>query len=51
MGDADVVFKCVRTNDSIDDLLRFTNMGGKLVMVGLFGENKKWTGLHYGLRN
>jgi len=49
VGGADVVFECVGTDDSIDDALRFTNMGGKLVMVGLVGETKKvdWTPLWF----
>lgn len=44
-GGADVVFECVGNDESIDDALRFTRAGGRLVLVGLVGISKKidWT--------
>ncbi|MGQ9626574.1 MAG: zinc-dependent alcohol dehydrogenase [Anaerolineae bacterium] len=44
-GGADVVFECVGSDDSIDDALRFTRAGGRLVLVGLVGISKEvdWT--------
>jgi threonine dehydrogenase-like Zn-dependent dehydrogenase len=35
IGGADVVFECVGGDDSIDDALRFTRAGGRVVLVGL----------------
>ncbi len=45
MGGADVVFECVGSDSSIDDALRFTGEGGKVVLVGLAGLAKgiDWT--------
>jgi threonine dehydrogenase-like Zn-dependent dehydrogenase len=44
-GGADVVYECVGSDTSIDDALRFTKAGGKLVLVGLVGVTRKvdWT--------
>ncbi|MCX7846402.1 MAG: alcohol dehydrogenase catalytic domain-containing protein [Dictyoglomaceae bacterium] len=49
VGGGDVVFECVGTDDSVDDALRFTKAGGRLVLVGLIGETKKvdWTPLWF----
>jgi threonine dehydrogenase-like Zn-dependent dehydrogenase len=45
VGGADVVYECVGKDDSIDDALRFTRAGGKMVLVGLAAVTKKvdWT--------
>ncbi|HOJ92378.1 MAG TPA: alcohol dehydrogenase catalytic domain-containing protein [Dictyoglomaceae bacterium] len=45
IGGADVVYECVGSDSSIDDALRFTKQGGKLVLVGLVGvtKNVDWT--------
>ena len=45
VGGADLVFECVGTDESIDDALRFTRSGGKMVLVGLAAIPKKvdWT--------
>lgn len=42
---ADVVFECVGTDESIDDALRFTRSGGRMVLVGLAAIPRKidWT--------
>jgi L-iditol 2-dehydrogenase len=42
---ADMVFECVGTDESIDDALRFTRSGGKMVLVGLAAIPRKidWT--------
>ncbi|MGE5572021.1 MAG: zinc-binding dehydrogenase, partial [Bacteroidota bacterium] len=44
-GGADVVFECVGSSTSIDDALRFTRSGGKMVLVGLaaFPRGVDWT--------
>lgn len=44
-GGADVVFECVGTSTSIDDALRFTRSGGRMVLVGLaaFPRGVDWT--------
>jgi len=44
-GGADVVFECVGSPTSIDDCLRFTRAGGKMVLVGLasFPKGVDWT--------
>ncbi len=44
-GGADVVYECVGSDTSIDDALRFTRAGGRLVLVGLVGTTRKvdWT--------
>ena len=44
-GGADVVFECVGNATSIDDSLRFTRAGGKVVLVGLasFPKGVDWT--------
>jgi len=44
-GGADVVFECVGSATSIDDCLRFTRSGGKMVLVGLaaFPRGVDWT--------
>ena len=44
-GGADVVFECVGSATSIDDSLRFTRAGGKVVLVGLASYPKgiDWT--------
>jgi threonine 3-dehydrogenase len=45
VGGADVVYECVGSDDSIDDALRFTRSGGRLVLVGMAGQTKRvdWT--------
>ncbi len=44
-GGADVVFECVGSSTSIDDALRFTRSGGRMVLVGLaaFPRGVDWT--------
>ncbi len=44
-GGADVVFECVGSPRSIDDALRFTRSGGRMVLVGLvaFPRGVDWT--------
>lgn len=44
-GGADVVFECVGNSTCIDDSLRFTKAGGKVVLVGLasFPKGVDWT--------
>jgi len=44
-GGADVVFECVGSSTSIDDALRFTRSGGRMVLVGLaaFPKGVDWT--------
>ncbi len=44
-GGADVVFECVGNATGIDDSLRFTKAGGKVVLVGLasFPKGVDWT--------
>jgi len=48
-GGADVVFECVGTDDTIDDALRFTRPGGRMVLIGLAGTTRKvdWTPLWF----
>ncbi|MGB7290918.1 MAG: alcohol dehydrogenase catalytic domain-containing protein [Thermodesulfobacteriota bacterium] len=45
VGGADLVFECVGNDSSIDDALRFTRTGGKMVLLGLAAYHKKvdWT--------
>ena len=45
VGGADLVFDCVGSGDSIDDALRFTRSGGKMVLMGLaaFPKGIDWT--------
>ncbi|MGE5573804.1 MAG: zinc-dependent alcohol dehydrogenase [Bacteroidota bacterium] len=44
-GGADLVFECVGSSTSIDDALRFTRSGGRMVLVGLaaFPKGVDWT--------
>ncbi len=44
-GGADLVFECVGSSTSIDDALRFTRSGGRMVLVGLaaFPRGVDWT--------
>jgi threonine dehydrogenase-like Zn-dependent dehydrogenase len=44
-GGADIIYECVGSDTSIDDALRFTKAGGRLVLVGLVGVTKRvdWT--------
>jgi threonine dehydrogenase-like Zn-dependent dehydrogenase len=45
VGGADLVFECIGSEESIDDALRFTKSGGKVVLVGLATIPKRvdWT--------
>lgn len=45
VGGADVVYECVGNGDSIDDALRFTRAGGRVVLAGLAAMPKgiDWT--------
>jgi len=45
IGGADIVYECVGDGSSLDDGLRFTRSGGKMVLVGLAGIPKgvDWT--------
>jgi len=45
IGGADIVYDCVGSGTSLDDGLRFTRSGGKMVLVGLAGMPKgvDWT--------
>jgi L-iditol 2-dehydrogenase len=45
VGGADVVFECVGHSDTIDDALRFTRAGGRVVIAGLASlpKNVDWT--------
>lgn len=45
VGGADLSFDCVGSGDSIDDTLRFTRSGGRMVLVGLAALPKEidWT--------
>ncbi len=45
VGGAGLVFDCVGSGDSLDDALRFTRSGGKVVLVGLAALPKRidWT--------
>ncbi|HKC18240.1 MAG TPA: zinc-binding dehydrogenase, partial [Candidatus Dormibacteraeota bacterium] len=40
LGGADVTFECVGRADSLNDAVRFTREGGKVVAVGMPGEEK-----------
>jgi threonine dehydrogenase-like Zn-dependent dehydrogenase len=40
LGGADVTFECVGRADSLNDAVRFTREGGKVVVVGMPGEEK-----------
>ena len=44
-GGADVVYECVGTDMTMNDALRFTKSGGKLVIIGIVGKTSKvdWT--------
>ncbi len=37
LGGADITFECVGSDSSIDDCLRLTRNGGKVVLVGVPG--------------
>ncbi|MFQ6058134.1 MAG: zinc-binding dehydrogenase [Anaerolineae bacterium] len=45
VGGADLVFDCVGSDESLDDALRFTRSGGRMVLVGLAAVPKgvDWT--------
>jgi threonine dehydrogenase-like Zn-dependent dehydrogenase len=49
VGGADLVFECVGSDSSVDDALRLTKEGGKIVLIGLLGFTKKvdWTPLWF----
>ena len=49
IGGADVVFDCVASSESIDDALRFTAAGGRMVLVGMPGipRGVDWTSMWY----
>jgi len=49
IGGADVTFDCVASSASIDDAIRFTRSGGRLVLVGMPGIPRgiDWTPLWY----
>ncbi|HEY1419453.1 MAG TPA: zinc-binding dehydrogenase [Candidatus Dormibacteraeota bacterium] len=40
LGGADITFECVGSADSLNDAVRFTREGGKVVAVGMPGEEK-----------
>jgi threonine dehydrogenase-like Zn-dependent dehydrogenase len=40
LGGADVTFECVGRADSLNDAVRFTREGGKVIVVGMPGEEK-----------
>lgn len=44
-GGADVVFECVGNNQSVNDALRFSKSGGKIILLGLTGilDQIDWT--------
>ncbi len=46
-GGADITYECVGTNESIDDSIRLTRSGGRLVLVGVPGVARgiDWTGI------
>lgn len=45
VGGADLVFECIGSEESVDDPIRFTKSGGKMVLVGLAAIPKRvdWT--------
>jgi L-iditol 2-dehydrogenase len=45
VGGADMVFDCVGSDDTLDDALRFTASGGKMILVGAAGiaKNVDWS--------
>jgi L-iditol 2-dehydrogenase len=45
VGGADIVYECIGNDDSVDDALRMTAAGGKVVLIGLAGQLKRvdWT--------
>jgi threonine dehydrogenase-like Zn-dependent dehydrogenase len=45
VGGADVVYECIGNDGSVDDALRMTAGGGKVVLIGLAGQLKSvdWT--------
>jgi threonine dehydrogenase-like Zn-dependent dehydrogenase len=49
LGGADVIFDCVASSQSIDDAMRFTAAGGRLVLVGMpaIPRGVDWTPLWY----
>lgn len=49
VGGADVTFECVGSQTAVDDALRLTRSGGKVVIAGAPGEIKKldWTSLFF----
>ena len=40
LGGADITFECVGRTDSLNDAVRFTREGGKVIVVGMPGEEK-----------
>jgi threonine dehydrogenase-like Zn-dependent dehydrogenase len=40
LGGADITFECVGRADSLNDAVRFTREGGKVIVVGMPGEEK-----------
>ncbi len=49
IGGADVTLDCIGSSASIDDSIRFTNAGGKVVLIGMPGipSNIDWTAIWY----
>lgn len=47
LGGADITFECVGSSSSLDDAVRLTRSGGKVVLVGMLGVAKgvDWTNL------
>jgi threonine dehydrogenase-like Zn-dependent dehydrogenase len=45
VGGADIVYECIGNHGSVDDALRMTAAGGKVVLIGLAGQLKSvdWT--------
>lgn len=49
VGGVDVTFDCIGSSVTIDDALRFTRAGGKVILVGMPGipKNIDWTSIWY----
>lgn len=49
VGGVDVTFDCIGSSASIDDCIRFTVAGGRMVLIGMPGipSNVDWTGIWY----
>lgn len=48
-GGVDITFDCVGSSSTIDDALRFTQVGGEVVLIGMPGipKNIDWTSIWY----